>query len=85
MENKEILRFIDLTKKTSSPRKFYDRKDLEILLSSLEKGTEVSHISFGDGKVVSISDSTISVIFDDGEKMFLYPQCFYEGFLEVLS
>jgi len=53
-------------------------------LSGIAVGTEVSHKSFGSGKVRKIADGRIYVSFGKAEKMFLFPQAFEQGFLRVL-
>lgn len=46
-------------------------------------GMAVTHKTFGEGKIVKVDGSYISVAFSVGEKPFVLPQCFEKGFLKV--
>ena len=46
-------------------------------------GCTVQHKKYGEGKVVSIAVTSITVIFDAGEKKFKYPDAFVQGFLLI--
>lgn len=43
---------------------------------------KVVHSKFGPGKIIRIEDRKIYILFQEGEKKFLYPQCF-ENFLKT--
>lgn len=40
------------------------------------EGMEVSHMKFGEGKVMELEEKYITVLFHQGEKKFLYPNSF---------
>lgn len=84
MKNKEILRFIDLTKKKKKTTSKYIFKELEEA-GPISTGTKVEHKSFGEGRVTDISEDVVTVKFYTGERKFLFPDSFSEGFLEVIS
>jgi hypothetical protein len=46
-------------------------------------GATVHHKMFGTGKVIELDDSYITVDFDEGEKRFMFPGAFENGFLKV--
>ena len=54
-------------------------------LSGVTVGTAVFHKKFGEGKVSNIDKARkyIRVVFAVGEKMFVFPSCFEEGFLAI--
>ncbi|HPR39644.1 MAG TPA: restriction endonuclease, partial [Oscillospiraceae bacterium] len=57
----------------------------ELDLSGVEVGTEVSHKAFGAGKVTWIDKAGkhIRVTFTAGEKTFIFPDAFKQGFLKL--
>jgi len=57
----------------------------ELDLSGVEVGTEVSHKAFGAGKVTWIDKAGkhIRVTFTAGEKTFIFPDAFKQGFLKI--
>lgn len=59
--------------------------DLKIRLENIEIESIVFHKKFGKGKVLKIDkDSKFIVVkFTLGEKKFLFPKAFYDGFLEI--
>ncbi len=62
--------------------------DLEAKLATLAPGSIVIHKKFGEAKVVKIDKSAKFIhikFFTLGEKKFLFPDAFYQGFLEVTS
>lgn len=85
MKNKEILRFIDLTKKKKKTSSKYIFKELEEESGPISTGTKVEHRAFGKGEVTDISEDVVTVKFYTGERKFLFPDSFSEGFLEVIS
>ncbi|MCA5010542.1 hypothetical protein HP393_18950 [Clostridioides difficile] len=40
------------------------------------EGMEVSHMKFGEGKVMELEEKYITILFPQGEKKFLYPNSF---------
>ena len=56
---------------------------LRAKLEALTEGNTVLHAKFGRGIVVSKSDKFIHVKFTLGEKKFVFPDAFLQGFLEV--
>lgn len=54
---------------------------VEIDLSGIAVGSIVKHKMFGSGKVTKLDSKYIRVEFDKGEKIFLFPDCFKNGFL----
>lgn len=58
---------------------------LELDLSDVEVGTAVKHKSFGDGKVnwIDKAGKHIRVTFSAGEKTFIFPDAFKQGFLKL--
>lgn len=61
--------------------------DVEGLGTSVSVGTIVKHRKFGKGEVANIDSSRkyIHIRFTVGEKKFLFPDAFLQGFLEVVS
>lgn len=60
-------------------------KEEEIDLSGVEVGTAVTHRSFGAGAVTWIDKAKkhVRVIFSAGEKTFIFPDAFKQGFLKL--
>ena len=56
---------------------------LRAKLEALTEGNTVLHAKFGSGIVVSKTDKFIHVKFTLGEKKFVFPDAFLQGFLEV--
>ena len=56
---------------------------LRAKLEALTEGNTVLHAKFGRGIVVSKTDKFIHVKFTLGEKKFVFPDAFLQGFLEV--
>lgn len=55
----------------------------EVDVSGVIVGSTVKHKVFGDGKVLEITGSLITVKFEKGEKRFQFPDAFDNGFLKV--
>lgn len=52
--------------------------------SLIKEGAVVHHKAFGDGKIVSLDDQNhITISFSVGEKTFVYPDAFNNGFLSI--
>ncbi|MCL2504067.1 MAG: GIY-YIG nuclease family protein [Coriobacteriia bacterium] len=73
---------------TSRPKRksLYDapkpvEKKISVDLSSINEGTSVKHKSFGEGTITKMEDGSIFVTFDIGEKRFMFPNAFEDGFL----
>lgn len=58
----------------------------EIDLSAVNIGTKVSHKKFGEGTITNIDKARkyIRIAFSVGEKTFVMPSCFEEGFLNMI-
>lgn len=58
----------------------------EIDLSAVNIGTKVSHKKFGEGTITNIDKARkyIRIAFSVGEKTFVMPSCFEEGFLKQI-
>lgn len=59
----------------------------EIDLSFVVIGTKVAHKKFGEGVISNFDKSRkyIKVSFSAGEKTFVFPSCFEQGFLTLLK
>lgn len=59
----------------------------EMDLSSVNIGTKVSHKKFGEGTITNIDKARkyIRIAFSVGEKTFVMPSCFEEGFLHIIK
>ncbi|OPX91303.1 MAG: hypothetical protein A4E53_00721 [Pelotomaculum sp. PtaB.Bin104] len=51
--------------------------------SEIKPGSSITHKSFGNGKVVRITEDKIIVSFGKAEKMFLFPDAIKNGFLKT--
>ena len=60
-------------------------KKIELDLSGAVAGAIVIHKKFGEGKIVRIDKAQkyIKVDFGQGEKTFVFPSSFIDGFLEL--
>jgi hypothetical protein len=60
-------------------------KEEELDLSAVEIGTVVTHKSFGAGTVTWIDKAQkhVRVTFSAGEKTFIFPDAFKQGFLKL--
>lgn len=58
-------------------------KTKELDLSAVKVGAVVKHKAFGEGKVVSIDNEHVSVVFGDIQKTFQFPNAFIQGFLSI--
>lgn len=58
----------------------------EMDLSAVNIGTKVSHKKFGEGTITNIDKARkyIRIAFSVGEKTFVMPSCFEEGFLNMI-
>lgn len=56
-------------------------------LSAVNIGTKVSHKKFGEGTITNIDKARkyIRIAFSVGEKTFVMPSCFEEGFLNIIK
>lgn len=56
-------------------------------LSDVNIGTKVSHKKFGEGRITNIDKARkyIRIAFSVGEKTFVMPSCFEEGFLHIIK
>lgn len=70
---------------TTTVRKAEEPQKPALDLSGVTVGTAVFHKKFGEGKVSNIDKAKkyIRVVFAVGEKMFVFPSCFEEGFLAI--
>lgn len=61
------------------------KKKLEQLLDKVTVGAEVTHKKFGDGTIVRIdkTQKRMRITFTVGEKIFLFPDAFLLGFLQL--
>lgn len=59
----------------------------EMDLSSVNIGTKVLHKKFGEGTITNIDKARkyIRIAFSVGEKTFVMPSCFEEGFLHIIK
>ena len=66
----------------ADPQKEREEK-INRLLQSVKVGTTVSHKKFGTGKITSINSkmTLLRVQFEEGEKSFVFPDAFLNGFL----
>jgi len=55
-------------------------------LSAVNVGTKVLHKKFGEGTITNIDKARkyIRIAFSVGEKTFVMPSCFEEGFLKQI-
>jgi hypothetical protein len=51
--------------------------------SGVAVGVTVQHIKFGTGKVIELKGEFITVDFEQGEKRFVFPDAFENGYLKV--
>lgn len=67
----------------SQPTINYNINDKHI--PNIKVGTSVKHKTFGVGKVKSIDSAQnhIVISFSAGEKMFIFPDAFIKGYLEL--
>lgn len=72
------------TKPAEEPKK--DEPDWATILADVDTGTKVSHKKFGEGIVVKMDKAKkyIHIKFDAGEKQFIFPDAFVNGFLTLL-
>lgn len=70
---------------TPKPTETSNPKDPEIDLSGVKVGTEVKHKKFGMGKIVKMdkAEKYVYVQFAVGEKKFVFPDAFVQGFLKM--
>ena len=55
----------------------------EMDLSAVKVGVTVSHKKFGEGVVAKLDDKHIYVEFKAGQKSFIFPEAFKQGFLKI--
>lgn len=72
-----------VNKPSSTPVKSDSKEDFD--LSSLNVGTTVKHKVFGEGSIISIDSQKkyMKVKFNAGEKTFMLPDAFTNGFLKI--
>jgi len=80
-ENKQLEISQDQVAREPKEEETYGDPNIE--LSEIKTGSFVFHKKFGEGKIVELDSSHVSVVFKDGEKRFLYPNAFIEGFLFI--
>lgn len=80
-----LLVFKDLSKKNQRDKVVFSKDQGEKLLQDLCPGKNLYHQKFGEGKMVKIQADIIYVDFYGQEKMFSYPQVFFEGFIKILD
>ncbi|MEA4849033.1 MAG: restriction endonuclease, partial [Clostridiaceae bacterium] len=51
--------------------------------SEIKQGSSLTHKTFGNGKVVRITEDRIIVAFGEAEKMFIFPDAIKNGFLKI--
>lgn len=52
-------------------------------LSSVKVGATVKHKIFGEGVIAKLNDKHIYVEFKAGQKNFIFPDAFKQGFLKI--
>lgn len=57
--------------------------ELEIDLSTVKIGATVKHKVFGEGVITKLNDKHIYVEFKAGQKNFIFPDAFKQGFLKI--
>ena len=57
--------------------------ELEMDLSSVKVGATVKHKIFGEGVIAKLNDKHIYVEFKAGQKNFIFPDAFKQGFLKI--
>ena len=62
-----------------------EEKEEEFVMPEISEGDAVKHKSFGDGTVTKIDKAGkhIRVKFAAGEKTFIFPDAFKQGFLKL--
>ena len=55
----------------------------EINISGINRGTSLTHKTFGKGTVVKLDNDKIVVSFGKAEKMFMFPDALLNGFLKI--
>lgn len=70
---------------TTTVQKSQEHKKPEIDLSGAVIGATVMHKKFGEGKIANIDNARkyVKISFSAGEKMFVFPNCFEDGFLTI--
>lgn len=63
----------------------YEEKKEEFIMPEISEGDAVKHKSFGDGTVTKLDKAGkhIRVKFATGEKTFIFPDAFKQGFLKL--
>ncbi|MDO5028129.1 MAG: hypothetical protein Q4E36_02580 [Bacillota bacterium] len=80
-----LLVFKDLSKKNQKEKLVFSKDQREKLLQNLCPEKILYHQKFGKGQMTKVQDGIIYVDFNGQEKMFSYPQVFFEGFLKILD
>lgn len=75
----------NVKKQEQAEEKTQEEKEIEKLFDSVNVGVAVAHKSFGNGIVTWVDNDKryIRVKFSVGEKTFVFPECFINGFLKV--
>lgn len=81
--NSEIQTIINCSEKIKKQEE--QKIDWENILADVGVGTVVKHKMFGDGTVIKMDDKKkyINVKFKKGEKRFVFPDAFVNGFLTL--
>ncbi len=70
--------------KTTIPTPVIEKEEKpKVDTSRVAIGVIVQHKKFGEGKVIELSRDYLIVKFDEGEKKFIFPDAFDNGFLKV--
>ena len=72
---------------TTTVQKQEQQDKPEMNLSAVNVGTKVLHKKFGEGTITNIDKARkyIRIAFSVGEKTFVMPSCFEEGFLHIIK
>ena len=76
--------------KNTNGNKAFTEEEIEFLqklLPKVKSGAKVMHKVFGEGIIIGLKDrnSKIVVRFSSGEKVFIFPDSFIKGFLEMVK
>lgn len=66
------------------PSKVVEPTKPKVDTSGVAIDTKVKHKIFGEGKVIELTNSAITLKFNQGEKRFVFPDAFESGFLQLL-
>ena len=83
--NTEVKQAVQKNSHNVSESKSENTQDIELILKTVDVNTSVFHRKFGRGTVVKINNNEkyIFIKFALGEKKFIFPDAFLQGFLEL--